>query len=41
MLVAAFAGHDATLRATRPAVPGRYRFYSLGVAMLNTSRGRG
>ncbi|HEU4740817.1 MAG TPA: S-adenosylmethionine:tRNA ribosyltransferase-isomerase, partial [Meiothermus sp.] len=34
MLVSAFAGHDLTLRAYRTAVEERYRFYSLGDAML-------
>lgn len=34
MLVSAFAGHDLTMRAYRTAVEERYRFYSLGDAML-------
>jgi S-adenosylmethionine:tRNA ribosyltransferase-isomerase len=36
MLVAAFAGHDATLRAYRHAVAARYRFFSYGDAMFAT-----
>lgn len=34
MLVSAFAGHEPTMRAYRTAVEQRYRFYSLGDAML-------
>jgi S-adenosylmethionine:tRNA ribosyltransferase-isomerase len=34
MLVAAFAGSDAVMRAYRVAVAARYRFYSYGDAML-------
>jgi len=34
MLVAAFAGSDAVMRAYRIAVAARYRFYSYGDAML-------
>jgi S-adenosylmethionine:tRNA ribosyltransferase-isomerase len=34
MLVSAFAGHDAVLRAYRHAVLERYRFFSYGDAML-------
>jgi S-adenosylmethionine:tRNA ribosyltransferase-isomerase len=34
MLVSAFAGYDLTMRAYRTAVEERYRFYSLGDAML-------
>lgn len=34
MLVSAFAGYDLTMRAYRMAVEERYRFYSLGDAML-------
>ena len=34
LLVAAFAGRDAVLRAYRHAVAARYRFYSYGDAML-------
>ncbi len=33
MLVAAFAGHDLTMRAYREAIEHRYRFYSYGDAM--------
>ena len=38
MLVAAFAGHDLTLRAYRHAVAARYRFYSYGDAMCIVTR---
>jgi S-adenosylmethionine:tRNA ribosyltransferase-isomerase len=34
MLVAAYAGLDATLAAYRHAVEQRYRFFSYGDAML-------
>ncbi|MER3444359.1 MAG: tRNA preQ1(34) S-adenosylmethionine ribosyltransferase-isomerase QueA [Meiothermus sp.] len=34
MLVSAFAGYDLTMQAYRTAVEERYRFYSLGDAML-------
>jgi S-adenosylmethionine:tRNA ribosyltransferase-isomerase len=34
MLVAAFAGHDTTMRAYRHAVAARYRMFSYGDAML-------
>jgi S-adenosylmethionine:tRNA ribosyltransferase-isomerase len=34
MLVAAFAGYDATLAAYRHAIEARYRFYSYGDAMV-------
>jgi S-adenosylmethionine:tRNA ribosyltransferase-isomerase len=33
MLVAAFAGHELTMRAYETAVAERYRFYSYGDAM--------
>jgi S-adenosylmethionine:tRNA ribosyltransferase-isomerase len=36
VLVAAFAGYDATLSAYETAVRERYRFYSYGDAMLIT-----
>ncbi len=36
MLVSAFAGYDATMRAYRHAVASRYRFYSYGDAMVIT-----
>jgi S-adenosylmethionine:tRNA ribosyltransferase-isomerase len=40
MLVAAFAGLEATLAADRHAVEGRYRFFSYGDAMLVTPQAR-
>ena len=33
MLVAAFAGHELTMRAYREAIDAEYRFYSYGDAM--------
>ncbi|HYW03758.1 MAG TPA: tRNA preQ1(34) S-adenosylmethionine ribosyltransferase-isomerase QueA [Gammaproteobacteria bacterium] len=39
MLVSAFAGRDAVLRAYRHAVSERYRFFSYGDAMLVTPAG--
>ena len=34
MLISAFAGYDAVMRAYQHAIAERYRFYSYGDAML-------